>query len=155
MMIYKRIFALLPVVVLFMLWTTTNSAVSPLPCKNYYSNALKQNIYTEVDSAPEFPGGSAACQRFLNKNLRFPALDSDALQTMPSTVKIKFIVDAEGRIKQAVALHGNSEGEPTPLEKEVLRVYSLMPTWKPGKCRDKTVAVELTRPMVICLEKAE
>lgn len=154
-MIYKGIFAFLPVVVLYILWTTTNSSVSPLSCKSYYSNSLKQNIYTEVDSAPEFPGGSAACQRFLNKNLRFPTLDSDALQSMPSSVKIKFIVDEEGRIRQAVVLHGNSEGEPTPLEKEALRVYSLMPKWKPGKCRDKTVAVELTRPMVICWERGE
>ena len=47
-----------------------NAAESP--CSFYYSKELKKNVYTQVEIEPDFPGGAAGYQRFLNKNLKFP-----------------------------------------------------------------------------------
>jgi hypothetical protein len=120
-------------------------------CQSYYSNSLKKKIYTQVDEEPEFPGGAAAYQRFLNRNLKYPQeqIDNDELQL---TVIMKFIVDINGQIKIPTVHDKDSTGNLTPFEKEVLRLINLMPKWVPGKCHGKVVAVAIKRPMMIHLE---
>lgn len=116
-------------------------------CSRYYSKELKQYVYTNVEVEPRFPGGAAAYQRFLNKNIKYPqeATDAEDLQT---SVRMKFIVDTNG-----VIINPSFPGktEPGPLDKEFLRLIKLMPKWEPGICQGKAVTTEINRIMIACV----
>jgi len=60
-------------------------------CKSYYNTTLKKQVFTQTEVEPEFPGGAAQYQRFLFKNLRYPQIDSNDLQELQTSVKMKFI----------------------------------------------------------------
>jgi protein TonB len=126
--------------------------VEVVDCPKYYSKELKKYVYTKVEIEPEFPGGAAGYQRFLNRNLRYPQEQAEAT-VFQSQVKMKFTVDTDGKIKNLTVNDKDSTYNITPLEKEFFRVFTLMPKWVPGKCNQKTVATELNRSMVICPEK--
>lgn len=128
----------------------TNTIPYP-PCKSYYNSSLKKKVYTNVEIEPGFPGGEAAFQRFLNRNLKYPQeqIDSGELQ---STVVVKFVVDVDGQIKDLRVQsrdRNKDSSELTPLDREVVRVYNSTPTWTPGICNGKNVAVELKRPLIV------
>jgi hypothetical protein len=119
-------------------------------CPHYYSQSLKKKVYTTVKIEPEFSEGEAAFYRFLNRNLRYPQEQID-LGTLQSAAWMKFIVDTDGQILNPTVNDKSNPISMTPFEKEVFRVIKLMPKWAPGKCQGKTVAVELKRPMMVCL----
>jgi len=45
-------------------------------CPTYYDPALKLTVYTGVEKAPEYPGGSQAWLQYINKNLNEANLDA-------------------------------------------------------------------------------
>ena len=122
-------------------------------CQHYYSKSLKKNVYTKAEIEPEFPGGPAAYQRFLNRNLRIPQemIDNEEVAGVSSMSKMKFIVNTDGRIINPVVHDQPDTTLLNPFEKEVLRIIKLMPKWEPGVCGGKKVAAEVNRPMVICI----
>jgi len=122
-------------------------------CAYYYDKKLKTKVYTSVEVEPEFPGGKASYQRFLNKNLRYPQEQID-LNDLQSTAIMRFIVTTDGTIKN-VTVNNNDSTHMTPFEKEVHRVIKLMPPWTPGMCKDKAVTATVKRPLVIHLEAEE
>jgi periplasmic protein TonB len=89
---------------------------------------------------PEFPGGEQAWLSYLQRMLRAP---DDLEAGERKTVKVKFVVNANGEVTDAVIIQsaGNS------FDKEVLRVIGRMPKWKPGKQNGKNVAVYFTQPV--------
>jgi periplasmic protein TonB len=101
-------------------------------------------IETHADVMPEFPGGNAALQRFLLKNLRF-----DFDEQEPGTrieIRCRFVVDVNGNVSDAEIV--KSAGKNT-YDKEVTRVVGKMPQWKPGIKRNKNVAVYFTLPVIV------
>jgi protein TonB len=116
-------------------------------CAYYYDKKIKKNLYTSVNVEPEFPGGAAACMRFLNRNLRYPAeqIESGELQ---SAAILKFIVNTDGQIKN-ITVNDKDSTNMTPFEKEVFRVIKLMPRWTPGKCNGKTMATIVKYPLSV------
>jgi protein TonB len=92
----------------------------------------------EID--PEFPGGKEAWMNYLQRMLRVP---DDMEEGERKTVRVKFVVNADGEVTDAVIIQ--SAG--TSFDKEVLRVISRMPKWKPGKQRGRPVAVFFTQPV--------
>ena len=88
---------------------------------------------------PEFPGGMEAFRNFLLKNLRQP---DDLEEGSKVVVKIKFVVDADGTIKEVNILASGGD-----LDKEVLRVINKMPKWKPGSHNGKHIPVYFTLPI--------
>jgi len=135
-------------------WMADNARPGPtqIPCSYYYNKTLKKNVYTQVEIVPEFPGGEAAYQRFLNRNLRYPN-DMFAADTWQSSVVFTFIVDTDGQIKHPTFRGNQDTINFTPLEKEVNRTIKLMPQWVPGRCQGKMVVVEVKRSMVVCPER--
>lgn len=132
----------------------TKSGYSQKPdCPYYYSKLLKKNVYTKVEIEPEFPGGAAAYQRFLNRNMRMPQETIDAGETNWSAMSnMKFIVDTNGQILNPVVHDKIDTTQLNAFEKEILRIIRLMPKWNPGICHGKAVAAEVNRPMVICIK---
>ncbi|MBP6687396.1 MAG: TonB family protein [Lacibacter sp.] len=101
---------------------------------------LDPPVFEHPDEVAEFPGGIEAWSRYLQRMLRMP----DELEAGDrKTVRVKFVVNATGEVTDAVVtLSAGKE-----FDKEVLRVISRMPKWKPGKQRGKPVASYFTQPV--------
>ena len=116
-------------------------------------STAQKDVYTTTEIEPEFPGGPAAYQRFLNRHLRIPQemIDNEEIPNLSSMSKMKFIVDTDGQIINPVVHDKTDTSQLNSFEKEVLRLIKLMPRWTPAVCKGKTVAAEVNRPMVICI----
>jgi TonB family protein len=89
-----------------------------------------QLIYPEgfvnYEVTPEFPGGESALRAFIKNNMVYPVeAIKDSLQ---GKVYVTFIVTKTGKIENAEIARGIHP----VLDKEAIRVVSLMPDWKPG-----------------------
>ena len=102
-----------------------------------------------VEEAPEFPGGMQACMVFLAKNIKYPVSAQEA--KIEGRVIVQFIVKKDGTIADPIVMRGVSP----ELDAEALRVVSLMPNWKPGRQRGKTVNVKYTIPIMFRLQQGE
>jgi hypothetical protein len=121
---------------------TAHAPQPALGCQSYYDSTLKLTVYTGVEKEPEYPGGSAAWGRYINRNLNDGNLDA----AVDCNVRIKMIVESTGEIRKAVPVRGNAEvKEPNANEKEVLRVYLKSGSWLPGKCGGNNVTTEFVQ----------
>ncbi len=101
----------------------------------------KEEVFTIVEEMPSFPGGQDSLNRFLVKNLRYPATAKES--SIQGTVYVTFTVDRKGKIENPRVIRGIGGG----CDEEVLRVIRLMPKWIPGKQAGKTVRVAFTLPV--------
>jgi periplasmic protein TonB len=97
-------------------------------------------IFERVEFMPEFPGGEAAFQRFLAKNMRMP---KDLEPGTKIKVMAKFVVDENGNISAAQTIQSGG----LEFDNEVLRVLKKMPKWKPGRQNGRNVAVYFNLPV--------
>lgn len=95
----------------------------------------KREIYLYVEHQPSFPGGQAALQTFLAKNLAYPSADRE--KGIKGSVVVQFVVEKSGALTDFNIIKPLSEAA----NKEALRVLKLMPAWQPGKMNGRTVAV--------------
>ncbi|NML19272.1 TonB family protein [Pseudoflavitalea sp. G-6-1-2] len=81
--------------------------------------------FMKVEIESEYPGGTAAWQRYLYKNIRYPqdAQDSE----IQGTVMVQFIVDKEGNVSDVEAISG-----PEELRAEAVRVIRKSGKWIPA-----------------------
>lgn len=114
-----------------------NSRQTPTPIE---PPSPEPAIYETAEVDPEFPGGNEAWVRFLQRMLRVP---DDLEEGERKTVRVKFVVNADGVITDAVVVQSGGSA----FDKEVLRVINKMPKWKPGKQRGRPVAVYFTQPV--------
>ena len=113
---------------------TTVSEVTAVP--------EKVKILEKAEYMPEFPGGMAALQRFLSRNLKTPKEDME-----PGTktkVLARFVVDKDGSITGIVIEQSGGHD----FDEEVTRVVRKMPAWKPGMQNGEKVAVYFTIPVI-------
>lgn len=89
---------------------------------------------------PSFPGGPAALMRFMAQNLRYPARAQE--QGVQGRVMVEFIVEADGSLTNARVVRSVSPD----LDREALRLVSIMPRWTPGKKDGYPVRVRYTYP---------
>jgi hypothetical protein len=90
-------------------------------------SAFGRKVFTFSDELPAFPGGQEKLIRFVMDNLKFRA-DMDQY-----SLYMEFIVEEDGTIKD-MGISRKSPAQYSELDKEGLRVLSIMPRWKPGKC---------------------
>lgn len=87
--------------------------------------------YDEVVIKPEFPGGWFELYKFVHRNLKYPKeLDGKAVE---GRVIIRFYVDTIGKIHDIKVVRGIHPA----LDKEALRIVSLLPDFKPGEIYDE------------------
>ncbi len=98
-------------------------------------------IFTVVEDQPEFPGGEAARQRFLEENLRYPQMAREA--GIQGTVFVTFVVETDGSVTDVRILRGIGGG----CDEEAIRVVSMMPRWEPGRQRGQPVRVQFNMPI--------
>ncbi|WP_276480134.1 energy transducer TonB [Paraflavitalea pollutisoli] len=101
--------------------------------------------FTKVEIESEYPGGSGAWQRYLNKTLRYPqdAIDNE----VQGTVVIQFIVDKEGTVSDVEAISG-----PEELRAEAVRVIKKSGKWTPAVQNGRQVKSYKKQPIVFRLE---
>ena len=98
-------------------------------------------VYTIIETMPEFPGGQEGQARFLMTNLRYP--EEARNQGITGKSYISYVVDIDGSITDARVVRS---AHPI-LDEEALRVVRAMKYAKPGYQRGKPVRVQFTQPI--------
>ena len=100
-------------------------------------------VWHEVEIEAEYPGGAAAWQRFLNRNLRYP---EEAIENeISGTVVVQFVVDKDGIVSNVEAVSG-----PEELCAEAVRVIKKSGRWTPAVQGGRQVRSLKKQPFIIC-----
>lgn len=103
-------------------------------------------VFYIVEEMPEFPGGEAALQKYLATSVKYPVIAQE--NGIQGKVFIQFVINTKGEVTNATVLRGVDPS----LDKEALRVVQAMPSWKPGKQRNRPVRVSYTVPINFVLQ---
>jgi protein TonB len=98
-------------------------------------------VYTFVEQNAEFPGGTEAMYKFINKNVKYPA-QARRMGT-EGRVFVGFVINKDGSIVDVGIVKGIS----AECDKEAMRVVQMMPPWKAGKQNGKAVRVKFILPI--------
>lgn len=99
----------------------------------------------DLEFMPEPVGGEKAWAKFLQKNLRFPAMAQE--QGVSGKVFVSFIIEKDGKLSNITVLRKAGYG----FDEESLRVLKLAPAWKPGRQNGQNVRVQYTLPLSFSL----
>ncbi|WP_419701492.1 energy transducer TonB [Mucilaginibacter sp. NFX135] len=94
-----------------------------------------------LEVMPEPIGGAAAWGKFLQKNLRFPAVAQE--QGVSGRVIMSFIIEKDGSLSNIKVERGAGYG----FDEEALRVLKLAKAWKPGIQNGQPVRVRYNIPI--------
>lgn len=106
----------------------------------------KMEPFLVVEQMPDFPGGEQELYKYLEKNIKYPAMARESGIT--GTVYIRFVVNKDGKISNASVLRGIGGG----CDEEAMRVVKGMPPWKAGKQNGVSVPVYFTLPVHFILK---
>ncbi len=101
----------------------------------------ENRIHVVVERMPEFPGGEAAMNQFISRNIRYPVIAQE--NGIQGRVVVQFVVNTDGKIVDVEVVRGVEES----LDKEAVRVVKAMPPWNPGRQGGKNVRVKYTLPI--------
>lgn len=101
----------------------------------------ENRIHVVVERMPEFPGGEAAMNQFINRTIRYPVIAQE--NGIQGRVVVQFVVNTDGKIVDVEVVRGVEES----LDKEAVRVVKSMPPWNPGRQGGKNVRVKYTLPI--------
>ena len=106
----------------------------------------ENGIHQVCEEMPEFPGGMQECMKWLGKNIKYPTTAQE--KGIQGRVIMQFVVERDGSITEPKVVRGVDPD----LDKEALRVISIMPNWKPGMQKGKAVRVKYTLPVAYRLQ---
>lgn len=96
-------------------------------------------IFQVVEDMPTFPHGSV--QKWIAQNVKYPVIARE--NGIQGKVYVQFVIEKDGSITDVKVVRGVDSS----LDKEAVRVVSMMPKWKPGRQRNKPVRVSYTLPI--------
>ena len=102
-------------------------------------------IFTVVESMPDFPGGDEARIKYLNENIKYPQMARES--GIQGRVFVTFVVEKDGCVTDVRVLRGIGCG----CDEEAIRVIKNMPKWDAGKQRGKPVRVQFNMPILFKL----
>ena len=100
-----------------------------------------EEFFMVVENMPEFPGGDLGLMKYIQKNIKYPAIAKE--YNITGKVFIQFIVDKTGSVINVKVVRGVDKN----LDAEAVRVIKSLPKYKPGKQRGKPVRVMFTVPI--------
>jgi protein TonB len=103
-------------------------------------------VFNFVEQMPEFPDGPAAMMKYIQSNMKYPAIARE--NDIQGTVVVQFVVAKDGDITKVNVVRGIGGG----CDEEAVRVVKSMPNWKSGKHNGKAVPVNFTLPIKFKLE---
>jgi protein TonB len=107
---------------------------------------VEQEIFTIVESMPEFPGGQQAMLEFIARNIKYPPLARES--GIQGRVFVNFVVEPDGSVSNVKVIRGIGGG----CDEEAVRVVQSMPKWTPGRQRGKAVRVSFNLPVRFTLQ---
>lgn len=108
-------------------------------------NTDYDKTFTKVEIESDYPGGIAAWQRYLTKNLQYP--EEAQNNEVQGQVVVKFIVDKEGKVSDVEAISG-----PAELREEAVRVIRKSGLWTPAIQNGRKVKSYKSQPINFRLE---
>ena len=117
-----------------------------IPPEEDEEEVAEAEIFTVVESMPEFPGGMGELMKYLGTTIKYPPLAKES--GIQGRVFINFVVEPNGAISNVKVLRGIGGG----CDEEAVRVVEAMPNWKPGKQRGKPVRVSYNLPVKFTLQ---
>ncbi len=103
-------------------------------------------VFDVVEQMPEFPGGPAALMKWLNDNIKYPAVAEE--NGIQGRVVCTFVVERDGSVTDVQVARSIDPS----LDKEAVRVLKKMPKWIPGKQNGSAVRVKYTVPVTFKLQ---
>ena len=100
-----------------------------------------EEFFMVVENMPEFPGGDLGLMKYIQKNVKYPAIAKE--YNITGKVYVSFIVDKSGKVTNVKVVRGVDRN----LDAEAVRVVKSLPKYKPGKQRGKAVRVMFTIPI--------
>ncbi len=116
---------------------------------NVIADNETEKIFVKVDQLPAYPGGTDAMIAFLSSNIKYPSIAVE--NHIEGRVVVQFVVEKDGEITNVKVV---KSVDPS-LDKEAIRVISMMPKWRPGMQGEKAVRVTLTMPVSFKLPKQQ
>ncbi|PJB16072.1 MAG: energy transducer TonB [Flavobacteriales bacterium CG_4_9_14_3_um_filter_32_8] len=107
---------------------------------------VEEEVFTIVESMPEFPGGTTKMMEYLRDNVKYPP--AAKANGITGKVFVNFTIGKNGEIRDIKIIRGVHD----LLDKEAIRVVKAMPTWKAGKQRGKAVSVSFNLPINFVLK---
>lgn len=98
-------------------------------------------FFMVVEDMPAFPGGDLGLMKFIQKNVKYPAIAEE--YNITGKVYISYIVDKSGTVTNVKVVRGVDKN----LDAEAVRVVKSLPKYKPGYQRGKPVRVMFTIPI--------
>jgi len=105
------------------------------------TEAVDNTVFSAVEINPEYPGGEAQFAKFLQKNIKYPAMAKE--NNIQGKVYITFVVERDGSLTDIKIVRDPGSG----LGDEAERVLKISPHWKPGIQNGKPVRVQYTVPV--------
>ena len=106
-------------------------------------------IFTAVEKQPLFPGGEAGFGKYLQKNLRYPAIARE--NNVQGRVVLTFVVERDGSLTDIKVLRPLGSGT----DEEAIRVLKSSPKWSPGIQNGRPVRVQYSIPINFALASEE
>lgn len=100
---------------------------------------IKEEVFSFVDTEPQYPGGREALIQYLTTNMEFP---TKAIKkgVKKGKVYVEFVVKKDGNIVNAKV----SKTSDDLFNKEAIRLVEAMPTWTAGQLNGKKVNARYT-----------
>jgi protein TonB len=106
-------------------------------------------IFTNVEVLPQFPGGIEAFYKFLSKTLQYPPMARE--NNVQGRVTVNFVVEKDGSLTDIKVVRGVPGG--ADLDQEAIRVLKRSPKWTPGVQNGRSVRVSYTVPVMFALQQ--
>jgi periplasmic protein TonB len=117
----------------------------PPPAPREAPGSASEEVFQVVEQQAEFPGGQATLFKWLGENIKYP--EEARMNKIQGKVILRFIIEKDGAISGVAVLRGTND----LLDKEAVRVVSMMPRWKPGMQRGNEVRSYFTLPVIFKL----
>ena len=114
--------------------------------KQETTNEDNSDVFTIVDTMPEYPGGQLALRKFIAQSVKYPVSAQE--KGIQGKVFVSFVVEKDG----SVGALKIARGVDPSLDQEALRVVGLLPKWTPGKQKGEPVRVSYTIPINFALQ---
>ena len=101
----------------------------------------EDQIYQSVEVMPQFPGGDAALMRWVHDTMIYPSYAKN--NNIQGTVLVGFVINKDGSVVEPKIL----KSVDASLDREALRIFSLMPKWSPGRQRGIPLCVRYQIPI--------
>lgn len=108
------------------------------------SKALSDCVFLQE---PQFPGGNAALQSYLHRELRYPLAARRA--KVEGRVFVSFVINADGTLSAVQILKG---GLGYGTDEEAVRLVAAMPRWKPATQSGKAMRLRYHLPITFKLD---